>query len=151
MFNTKPFYCSDIFRLDLVNLDTSTENYSIEYYLMNLLSNSQDCYLIEGKTVLGYMIARLECKDDATINSHIIALSVSPQVRRNNIASFLMNILKDNSIDNQCAYIDLFVRISNEKAIKFYNKIGYSVHETIKDYYIMPKEDAYDMRLYLNN
>ncbi|RVD90499.1 N-terminal acyltransferase complex (ARD) subunit [Tubulinosema ratisbonensis] len=124
MFKTKPFYCSDLFKLDLTNLDSATENYSIEYYLINLLDNSQDCYLVENNNlVYGYLIGKLECKEDI-LNTHVTALSISPQVRRNKIASFLMDTLRNNAINDQSKYIDLFVRVSNKKAIDFYMRKG---------------------------
>lgn len=50
-------------------------------------------------------------------------------------------------------FVDLFVRRSNERAIRFYKNMGYSVYRVVKDYYgdhatdpTKAGEDAYDMR-----
>lgn len=43
-----------------------------------------------------------------------------------------------------CYFVDLFVRVSNCKAIKMYNSLGYIVYRTVLDYYSGdPDEDAY--------
>ena len=151
MYNVSPFYSSDLFKLDLINLDYSTENYPIEYYLVNLYSHSQDCLTIKRKEeVLGYLIANHEYKIEEELNCHVTALSISPKARKNNLATLLMTLLKRNADNLNAKYIDLYVRVSNIKAINFYKKNNYIIHETVKDYYALPSEDAYDMRLYLN-
>ena len=47
-------------------------------------------------------------------------------------------------------FVDLFVRPSNEIALKMYDRLGYSVYQTVDRYYsgttANKAEDAYDMR-----
>eukprot|EP00866_Antonospora_locustae_P000860 jgi/Antlo1/860/1971 len=158
MYSIEPFYPSDIFALDLANLDSTTENYAFEYYLHYLLHHSDDCYkvcsvstiesqFLYSRAVLAYLIGKHETATD--FHAHVTALTVAPQYRRLGFGAQLMNILRENGLQNGAKFIDLFVRVSNEKAIRFYHHLGYVVHRTVFHYYASPVEDAYDMRLYL--
>lgn len=159
MYSIKPFYPSDIFALDLANLDRETENYAFEYYLHYILNHSEDFYKISSietieseflytRAVLAYLIGKHEAGTD-DFHAHVTALTVAPQYRRSGFGAQLMNILRENGVENGARFIDLFVRVSNKKAIRFYNYLGYVVYRTVVRYYASPVEDAYDMRLYL--
>lgn len=43
-------------------------------------------------------------------------------------------------------FVDLFVRCSNQAAIRMYEQLGYSVYRRVLQYYSGPDEDALDMR-----
>ena len=66
------------------------------------------------------------------------------------ILSEKLEIAADNG---DAWFMDLFVRKSNHRAIRFYESMGYSVFRVVKDYYgeniedpSAGGEDAYDMR-----
>lgn len=158
MYSFGPFYPSDIFSLDMANLDKVTENYSFEYYLHYLLNHSDDCYKIASSekissdflythAVLAYLIGKHEMSDG--FHAHVTALTVAPQYRKFKFGTNLMNILKGNAVENNAEFVDLFVRISNSSAIAFYTSLGYVVHKRVPSYYASPEEDAYDMRFCL--
>lgn len=78
-------------------------------------------------------------------HGHVTALSVSPDYRRLGLAATLMKFLEDVSEKKRCFFVDLFVRVSNEIAIKMYQHLGYIVYRTVLEYY-SGDENAYDMR-----
>lgn len=162
MFSIEPFMPSDIFALDLTNLDRNTENYTIDYYLHYLLNSSDDCFVsttskprqesdfLYDRCVSGYLIGKHEIDDNDELHGHVTALSISPEARVSGIGRTLMRLLEINEKGLSAKYIDLFVRVSNEGAIKFYTKLGYIIYERIQEYYSGEiSEDAYDMRLYI--
>jgi len=58
-----------------------------------------------------------------------------------------MRYLEELSDAERCWFVDLFVRVSNVRAIDMYARLGYSVYRRIKDYYSGESaEDAFDMR-----
>lgn len=86
-------------------------------------------------------------------HAHITALTVSPAYRRTGIGSILTKQLEEQGDVGKGYFMDLFVRKSNERAIKFYRRNGYSVFRVVRDYYgdnvsdpTALGEDAYDMR-----
>lgn len=160
MYSLEPFYPNDIFSLDIVNLDKDTENYSFDYYLYYLLNHSDDCYkivsnqeietsLMYKRPTIGYLIGKHEFSDE-DFHAHVTALTVAPQFRKWKFGTSLMGLLEENCRKNGGKFIDLFVRVNNKKAVNFYKQLGYVIHKVVKDYYSSPKEDAYDMRLYMD-
>ena len=53
----------------------------------------------------------------------------------------LLQVAKENG----CEFAHLEVRVSNEKAINLYKKLGFEIIRTRKGYYSDNNEDAYDM------
>lgn len=106
-------------------------------------------------------------------HGHVTALTVSPDYRRLGLAATLMNFLEDVSeklvflnlivgdylVDfmflvalilktfffrKRAYFVDLFVRVSNQVAIKMYTNLGYIVYRTVLEYYSGdPDEDAF--------
>lgn len=148
MFNIEPFYPEDIFNLNLVNLDPTTENYTFNYYLNYCLNFPNYNLKIKNKNIVGYIIGKNELKE--VPSEHITALSVSSTYRNMKLATILMKYFEEIGNLNNLYFVDLFVRESNSVAINFYNKYGYVVYNRIKDYYQEPEEDAFDMRKSLN-
>jgi N-terminal acetyltransferase B complex catalytic subunit len=86
-------------------------------------------------------------------HAHITAVTVAPEARRLGIGKLLTEQLEMAADANDAWFVDLFVRVSNHKAIAFYKSMGYSVFRVVKDYYgehssdpTLSSEDAYDMR-----
>lgn len=86
-------------------------------------------------------------------HAHITALTVSPAYRRTGLGSILTRMLEQEADVGKAYFMDLFVRRSNQRAIDFYKKNGYSVFRVVRDYYgdnvndpTALGEDAYDMR-----
>ncbi|KAF1533715.1 N-alpha-acetyltransferase 20, partial [Eudyptula minor] len=96
-------------------------------------------FTIMGKTEGS--VAREECR------RHVTALSVAPEFRRLGLAAKLMELLEDISEKKGVFFVDLFVRVSNQVAVNIYKQLGYSVYQTVLEYYSAssgePDEDAH--------
>ncbi|ELA47084.1 hypothetical protein VCUG_01445 [Vavraia culicis subsp. floridensis] len=158
MYKTVPFLPEDIFSLDLVNLDSTTDNYSLSYYLyyhlnfsdnMCLVKTQDLCspYFLYTSRVVGYIIGKQEKK--GVLSMHVSSLSIAPTHRKCGLATSLMHILEAQGNERNAYFVDLFVRCSNFKAIAFYERNGYVKYRRVLGYYTSPEEDAYDMRISL--
>jgi len=99
-------------------------------------------------------------------HGHVTAVTVAPDYRRLGLAKTMMDELErvTTSVYNSY-FVDLYVRVSNEIAIRMYEGMGYSVYRTVVEYYSSGStgggggggggkvgaegeedEDAYDMR-----
>ncbi|KAF7456171.1 N-alpha-acetyltransferase 20 [Cryptosporidium felis] len=149
-FSYRQMRLSDIFRINGVNLDSFTETYNINYYGDYLATWPELCFVCEApdQSIVGYLISKVEGEGQQW-HGHVTALSVSQQYRSQGIATMLMKFLEEISTKLNCNFIDLFVRPSNEKAVKFYKQLGYFVYQTIPAYYT--DEDGFDMRKMIND
>lgn len=100
---------------------------------------------IDGK-VVGYLCANVIIDE-----GHILNLAIHPQYRRLAIASSLIKEMIDIMRDSNCRSVFLEVRISNEQARIMYEKFGFRLLGTRKNYYISPVEDAVVMVLRLTS
>ncbi len=128
------------------------ENYPA-YFFMQHYVNYPESFLVaesNGK-VVGYVMCRVEYGRlkigglEVGRRGHIISIAVMPEMRRRGIGQALMekaiNALKERYKVNEC-YLE--VRVSNVPAIRLYQKLGFSIVDRIKKYYL-DGEDAYLM------
>ena len=73
---------------------------------------------------------------------HITNIAVSPDFRRQKIGERLLRQIIDDCYKNKAKYITLEVRVSNNAAIKLYEKYGFKSLGTRKGYYQNNNEDA---------
>ncbi len=95
----------------------------------------------DGKLV-GYV-----CGSRIIDEGHILDIAVHPEYRRLKIASSLVSLMIERLRAEECRFIYLEVRASNVSAKKMYEKFGFEVIGTRKDYYVSPGEDAVIMVL----
>ncbi len=98
---------------------------------------------IDGK-VAGYLCANVVLDE-----GHILNLAVHPEYRSLGIASSLIREMIGTMRERDCRSVFLEVRVSNEQARSMYEKFGFSLLGTRKNYYILPVEDAVIMVLRL--
>ncbi|EGG10484.1 uncharacterized protein MELLADRAFT_33791 [Melampsora larici-populina 98AG31] len=161
----RPFTASDLFNFNNVNLDPWTETYSVSYYLQYLTYWPSLICLTESPnhSIMGYVKhlpppsrAQTPPKNKKKLirfhffSGHISAITVSPSYRQLSLAKQMMNLIEKVSNLSNSFFVDLFVRVSNSIAIKFYEALGYSVYRRILGYYDgfgqIDQEDAFDMR-----
>ncbi len=94
----------------------------------------------EGDTLLGYV--GVYCTSD---EGEITNVAVAPAVRRKGIARALLTELKERLASLGIRRIVLEVRVSNEAAIRLYERMGFCALGTRKNFYEKPAEDAYVM------
>lgn len=76
-------------------------------------------------------------------------MTVAPEARMQGMARILMNYLEKVTIKDKGWFVDLFVRPSNNVAVKMYKSMGYDLYRIVDRYYSSLRgthEDAYDMR-----
>lgn len=86
--------------------------------------------------IIGYYILF----DDAQVTT----IATRKEYRHQHIALQLMEAMIQDCEDKQCSMISLEVRVSNQAAIKLYEKLGFITVNTRKQYY-EDQEDAYLM------
>ena len=91
--------------------------------------------------IVGFAIGVKIYKD----TTRILMLAVSEIKRTQGLGSVLLNNLIDEMRQQKIKYIDLEVRVDNDKAVKFYKKHGFIIMDTILNFYQNGK-DAYIMR-----
>lgn len=74
--------------------------------------------------------------------AHITTLAVRPDMKRKKIGEALLNKILQDCYENDIKYLTLEVRVSNEAAIKLYEKYGFKSLGTRKGYYQNNNEDA---------
>lgn len=159
MFVYEPMLPEDIFSLDLANLDRKSENFTFEYYLSYLQHHPYDFFTIRQaypeatgrnsemlytSSIIAYIFGKKEMKEKLCL--HLSAISVAPSYRAMKLGTLLLEIFETAGDAYGAYFTDLFVRASNQTAIRFYERNGYKIYRKIFDYYGTPEEDAYDMR-----
>lgn len=90
-----------------------------------------------GDTVIGY-VGMMYVLDEGYISN----VAVSPDHRRQGIASTLIEALLHRAEELQLSFVTLEVRESNAPAIALYGRFGFTPVGRRKGYYDAPKEDA---------
>ena len=97
-----------------------------------------------GESVLGY-VGMMFVLDEGYISN----VAVSPEHRRQGIASALIGELLRRAEELRLSFVTLEVRESNAPAIALYERFGFAPVGRRKGYYDAPKEDAILMTRFL--
>lgn len=95
--------------------------------------------------VVGYVGMHNICNE-----GYITNIAVDAEHRRNGIAKALINKLFEYAKINQLEFISLEVRVSNDAAIRLYEKTGFKAVGVRKRFYSNPTEDAVIMTAYFD-
>ncbi len=136
----KLFDIPDVMRIER---ESFREAYPRGIFLV-FLENNPDTFLVaeyNGK-VIGYVMAYLR----PDLEGHIMSIAVDPAYRGNGIGSALLVEAIERLIKKGARYIGLEVRVSNERAIRLYERFGFKKVKRIIGYYV-DGEDAYYMIL----
>jgi len=99
-----------------------------------------------GENIVGYI-----CADQVLDEGHILNVTVHPEHRRRGMAAHMVAHVIGLLAGRACKTIFLEVRISNEAALRMYEKSGFSMITVRKRYYTAPEEDAVIMKLQLSS
>jgi ribosomal-protein-alanine N-acetyltransferase len=119
-------------------------SWTFNAFIYELLVNEKATYYtfkVENQ-IIGY-IGYWLLDDDI----HITNLAVAPIFRKKGIASQLINFIVRKAKNIGVSQVSLEVRISNQEAIKLYEKIGFDKGKLLKKYY--KREDGIEMVLLL--
>ncbi len=128
----------DIYRIE-------TESFRYPYprkYLAVLIALAGDLFIVaeSEKRIVGYAIGVLRVNN----TGHIISIAVARNWRRKGIATKLMQELERKFRERNMKAAILEVRVSNNPAIRLYEKLGYKIIDRLKNYY-PDGEDAFLM------
>ncbi|AIF69162.1 30S ribosomal protein S18 [Palaeococcus pacificus DY20341] len=133
----------DIPEIMRVEHSSFREKYPRGLFLM-FLENNPETFLVAEYTgkVIGYVMGYLR----PDLEGHVMSIAVDPLYRGNGIGRALMIAVIDKLIRLGARYVGLEVRVSNERAIKLYEKLGFKKVKRVHKYY-SDGEDAYYMVL----
>lgn len=77
-------------------------------------------------------------------NCDIVNIAVNPKFQRKGYGQRMLNKLIEEASNNNCEFVHLEVRVTNQPAINLYKKNGFETVRTRQHYY-SNGEDAYDM------
>ncbi|QDA32080.1 ribosomal-protein-alanine N-acetyltransferase [Thermococcus indicus] len=143
MVAIRPARLFDIPEVMRIERESFREDYPRGVFLV-FLENNPDTFLVaeyNGK-VIGYVMGYLR----PDLEGHIMSIAVDPAYRGNGIGSALLTEVIERLINRGARYIGLEVRVSNENAIKLYERFGFRRIKRIIGYYA-DGEDAYYMLL----
>ena len=132
--------------LDLSDLDAIEEIEQLAYptpwsrsmFASELAKPTSICLgAFEGQDLVGYVI------NSRYVDAwHVMNVAVSPAHQRRGVASALLERLFELTRDDERRGYTLEVRVSNEDAIRLYEKLGFESHGTRRGYYTDNREDA---------
>lgn len=133
---------ADIQNLDAINsIELELEHRILSYDTLSY-SLKQDMYYFfvakKDDVILGYIVAQL-----LVDHFDLLAIAVSKEFRRQNIATLLLNKLFSTCKELNISNIFLEVRCNNLSAINFYIKNEFKKISERKNYYKDTNEDAY--------
>ncbi|WP_461865506.1 ribosomal protein S18-alanine N-acetyltransferase [Thermococcus sp.] len=133
----------DLPEISRIEVKSFKEKYPRGIFMM-FLENNPDTFLVAeyNGRVVGYVMAYLR----PDLEGHIMSIAVDPEYRGNGIGKVLMIEVIERLIKKGAKYIGLEVRVSNERAIKLYERLGFRKVKRVIGYYA-DGEDAYYMLL----
>ncbi len=143
MVSIRPARLFDIPEVVRIERASFNEEYPRGIFL-TFLENNPDTFLVAeyNGRIIGYVMAYLR----PDLEGHIMSIAVDPDYRGNGIGSALLTEAIERLINEGARYIGLEVRVSNEKAIRLYESLGFRKLKRIIGYYA-DGEDAYYMLL----
>ena len=141
----------DIPGIMLINQLTLPENYPEYFFQMHLEHWGEAFYVaVEDNIIVGYIMPRIETglglfTRFIVKKGHVISIAVRKEYRRKGVATKILHKSMDDMKNIYGAKeVYLEVRVSNEAAIKLYEKLEFKKIKIIHNYY-SDGEDAYLM------
>lgn len=139
-----------------INLIALPEHYS-DYFFESILRELPEAFIVAelNDRIVGYIMCKIEFgfsnyrKLGFVKKGHVVSVAVLEQDRGKGIGKALMLEGISGVMGRKSDEIYLEVRVSNESAIKMYEKLGFQIKSKLRTYY-RDGEDAYLMALELN-
>ena len=127
--------------VDLENICFPKGGWTLEQFRYELLENPFSNLLVfeENQMIIGYIDWWITYEQAQLAN-----IAVCPTNRKQGVGQQLLNKALQKAIEEECENMTLEVRVSNERAIQFYEKNGFITVNTRKNYY-EDGENAYLM------
>ena len=129
---------------------TGLNRWGYDAYRRELFKNPNSVLLVarsferdeQGRSILGF-IAGWTVEDELHVNN----LASHPDHRGRGVGRALMEAAVDEGMMRGAVFVLLEVRASNEVAQSLYRKMGFAFVGRRRDYYRLPTEDAFVMKL----
>jgi [ribosomal protein S18]-alanine N-acetyltransferase len=136
-----------------INMNTLPEHYS-DYFFESILRELPEAFVVAevNYNIIGYIMCKIEFgfsnfrKLGFVKKGHVVSVAVLDQHRGKGVGRALMLEGVNGVVSRKSDEIYLEVRISNEPAIKMYEKLGFQIKSRLRTYY-RDGEDAYLMAL----
>ena len=118
--------------VDLENICFPKGGWTLSQFRYELLENPFSNLLVfeENQAIIGYIDQWITYEQAQLAN-----IAVHPESWKQGIGQQLLNEALQDAIEKECENMTLEVRISNERAIQFYEKNGFISVNTRKNYY----------------
>jgi len=134
-------------------MNTLPEHYS-DYFFESILRELPEAFVVAevNDNIIGYIMCKIEFgfsnfrKLGFVKKGHVVSVAVLDQHRGKGVGRALMLEGLNGVVSRRSDEIYLEVRISNEPAIKMYEKLGFQIKSRLRTYY-RDGEDAYLMAL----
>jgi ribosomal-protein-alanine N-acetyltransferase len=129
---------SDLSEIEAIEKRAYPTPWSRSMFASELAKPTSICLgAFEGADLLGYVI------NSRYVDAwHVMNVAVDPDRRRRGVATSLLERLFELTHDDERRGYTLEVRISNEDAIRLYEKLGFEPRGIRRGYYTDNKEDA---------
>jgi [ribosomal protein S18]-alanine N-acetyltransferase len=134
----RPLGLSDLNAIDGIEQRAYTTPWSRSMFASELAKASSVCLgAFDGERLIGYVI------NSRYVDAwHIMNVAVDPDYRRRGIATRLLDSVFESTRDDQRRGYTLEVRVSNDRAISLYEKLGFVRQGFRRGYYTDNREDA---------
>ncbi len=134
----------DIPEILKIEKEVFPDPWSFYSFLFELKNPDNYFYVIELENkIIGYIIA-----GEYEESYHLKNIAIKKEYQGKGYGKFLLNNLIRKAKEEKKKFIFLEVRVSNERAIKFYEEFGFKRNRLLKGYYGY-KEDGYEYILNL--
>ena len=125
-----------------IELEVNPSPWKYETFLSSFEVGHKGLICKNGNQMIGFIIF-----SPITPEAHILSISVRNEMQSKGIGTLLLKSMLDQCKVMNYKKIFLEVRVSNEKAINFYEKFGFSKDAIRNNYYTDNSEDALLMSL----
>lgn len=152
MIRIRPILKQDFEQLTQIEFESFTDPYPKELF-QYLAGTQPDQFLVaiekkeETETILGYAVADIDRNSQYKVG-HILSIAIGKKYRRRGIGTRLLSKLINGLKSKGCNGVVLEVRVSNDVAHAFYQKMGFREVKRSRRFYDNG-EDALIMALNL--
>ena len=134
----RPLGLTDLNAIDGIEQRAYKTPWSRSMFASELAKSSSVCLgAFDGERLIGYVI------NSRYVDAwHIMNVAVDPDYRRRGIATRLLERVFEATRDDQRRGYTLEVRVSNDRAISLYEKLGFERQGIRRGYYTDNREDA---------
>ena len=133
---------SDLEEAYKIELDVNPSHWKYETFLSSFEVGHKGLICKKDNLMIGFIIF-----SPISPEAHILSISVRNEMQSKGIGTMLLKSMLDQCKVMNYKKIFLEVRVSNEKAINFYEKFGFSKDAIRNNYYTDNSEDALLMSL----